>query len=75
MGALDPANDWNRRISPIAVRPAEGLLSDRIAAAWRRQRERVFVPRAPIDRDWLRKLDRVALELAAEIENLSAAPR
>ena len=37
---------WYRRISPIAVRPGEGLLSDHIAGAQPWRRELVFCPNA-----------------------------
>jgi len=41
---IGPATDRNRRISPIAVRPGEGLLSDHIAGAQPWRRELVFLP-------------------------------
>jgi hypothetical protein len=47
---VEPPRFWverkvrNRRISPIAVRPGEGLLSDHIAGAQRERRERLFLP-------------------------------
>ncbi len=39
-----PANVRKRRISPIAMRPGEGLLSDHIGGAQLGPRERVLVP-------------------------------
>ena len=42
----DHANGRNRRISPVAVRPGEGLLSDHIAGAQPWRRELVFLPRS-----------------------------
>jgi hypothetical protein len=39
-------NGRNRRISPIAVRSGEGLLSDPIAGAQRGRRELLFMPQS-----------------------------
>jgi hypothetical protein len=40
---------WNRRFSPVAVRPAEGPLTEPTAGAQPWRRELVFMPQAVLD--------------------------
>jgi len=40
-----PANGWNRRVSPVAVRPGEGPLTERTAGVQPARREQVFMLR------------------------------
>ena len=40
----DAGKVWNRRVSPVAVRPGEGLLTERTAGVQPVRRERVFMP-------------------------------
>jgi len=40
-----PANGWNRRISPFAVGPGEGRLTEPMTDAQHGRWELVFVPR------------------------------
>jgi hypothetical protein len=44
-------NGWFRRVSPIAVRPGEGLLTERTAGVRPMRRERVFMPHTCRSRD------------------------
>jgi hypothetical protein len=39
-----PGNGWNRRVSPVAVRPGEGRLTESTAGIPRGRRELVFMP-------------------------------